>query len=427
MIPKLRYVLIFLSLVALPLNGTAETSDPEINELRAELRALAERLDALEASNLALRKENERLAGSRGDNGLATEPASHATHSAEVSAATSTTASWAERIRLKGDFRMRYEHIDEAGRSSRNRDRVRARLVVNAAVSESVEVGLGLASGSDDPVSSNQTLGNGGSTKELNMNLAYFKWNGWGNTSIYGGKFRNNLYRPGGHGMLWDDDWNPEGLGLSWAEDGHFVNLLGTWLESDSRKQTEFAWSIQGGFEKSLGNGVSLTAGLGFYQFGTAGKNVFYGDPNDFFGNSFDHTLLTYRHDYDELEFFAELDFSLNGRPAQVFLDYVQNQDVSDLDTAYAAGASYGSAKAPGQWQFAYVYQDLEADAAFGLLSDSDFGGGGTAVSGHVLKFNYAIAKNWNAKLSYLANERGVDSVDQRDYDRLQLDLSFKY
>lgn len=419
-------LLICLLLIALPVTASAEAPDAEISALRAELLALAERLDALEASNLALREENEQLARASEGNSQAVAAVSRQADSIEERVS-STSSSWADRIRLKGDFRMRYENIDEAGRSSRNRDRVRARAAIVAAVSEDVEVGLGLASGGDDPVSTNQTLGNGGSTKDLRMDLAYFKWNGWGNASILGGKFKNNLYKPGGHGMLWDGDWNPEGLGLSWAEGGRFVNLLGTWLESDSRNQTEFAWSVQGGFEKALGDGLVLTAGLGYHHFGTAGKGVFYGDPDDFFGNSFDPVQLTYLNDYDELELFAELGFTLNGRPAQVFLDYVQNLDAPVLETAYAAGITYGSTKAPGEWQFGYVYQDLEADAAFGLLSDSDFGGGGTAVSGHVLKFNYAIARNWNANFTYLLNERGVDSADQRDYDRMQLDLAFKY
>ena len=54
-------------------------------------------------------------------------------------------------------------------------------------------------------------------------------------------------------------------------------------------------------------------------------------------------------------------------------------------------------------------------------------GGGGTDVNGHVLRFGYAIAKNWNANLTYFINEAGENAGNMHDYDRFQLDLGFKY
>ena len=60
--------------------------------------------------------------------------------------------SWAERMRWKGDFRYRYENIDEEGKDGRNRNRIRARAALEADVTPTVKVGLGLATGGDDPV-----------------------------------------------------------------------------------------------------------------------------------------------------------------------------------------------------------------------------------------------------------------------------------
>ncbi|HMB58293.1 MAG TPA: putative porin, partial [Xanthomonadales bacterium] len=414
--PKILIPAFFLAIT--PAMASAQPEGTELKALRAELIALAQRLDRLEASNRELREENTRLFDA---SETATETAVKADRKAEDLArqvADSRADSWADRIRLKGDFRMRYENIDEQNKSDRNRSRVRARAAILGAVSDDLEVGLGLASGGDDPVSTNQTLGGGGSTKDLRLDLAYFKWSGMENTSIVGGKFKNFLHKPGGNGMLWDGDWNPEGVGVAWASNGRFMNLMGTWEESDSNKTTEFSWSIQGGFSTEISEGLTLTAGLGYYQFGTQGKGVFYGDDDDFFGNSFDPMALTYLYDYNELELFAELDFSLGGRPANIFLDYVQNQDAPSLDTGYALGLSYGAAKSAGDWQFSYTWQDLEEDAAFGLVSDSDFGGGGTGVRGHILKGGYTLAKNWKANVTYLINERAVGSGSKRDYDR---------
>ncbi len=326
-----------------------------------------------------------------------------------------------------GDFRQRYEKIDEEGSADRNRSRIRARAAIIANVSENAEVGLGFASGSDDPVSSNQTLGDGGSSKDINLDLAYVKWAGTNNTIFYGGKFRNVLFKPGKHGLLWDDDWNPEGVGLSWDNGDHFVNAMGTWLESDSRKETEFSYAVQAGFRKTLGNNVKLTAGIGYSQLGTKGKGSFFSDDDDFFGNSFDPLTNTYLYDYEELELFADLYFNIGDKPANVFFDYVQNQDARDFDTAYAVGFKYGNAKPEANWEFAYVYQDIEADAAFGLLTDSDFSGGGTGGRGHILKGGFAVAKNIKASVTYLVSKGNGDLGSERDYDHLQLDPELKY
>jgi hypothetical protein len=43
--------------------------------------------------------------------------------------------SWAERMRWKGDFRYRYEHIDPEGDDTRNRSRIRARTHLEADLS----------------------------------------------------------------------------------------------------------------------------------------------------------------------------------------------------------------------------------------------------------------------------------------------------
>ena len=394
----------------------ALATESEISDLKAQLMALSNRLDALEASNLELKEENSRLHTST----VKTDPVTQ-----EVEKA--SPASWTDRITLKGDFRQRYESIDEQDKADRNRNRVRARAAIVAQVTEQAEVGLGIASGSDDPVSTNQTLGGGGSTKGLNLDLAYVKWAGANNMTYYGGKFKNILFKPGKHALLWDGDWNPEGLGLTWSNGDHFINAMGTWLESDSKNETEFSYALQGGFKKTLDNGMKLTAGIGYHHLGTKGKGSFFGDADDFFGNSFDPMTNTYIYDYDELELFADLGFKIGDESASVFFDYVQNQDADRFDTGYAAGFKYSSASSKGDWEWAYIYQDIEADAAFGLLADSDFAGGGTDGRGHVFKAGYGVAKNVKASMTYVMSERNGDLGTEKDYDRFQVDLALKY
>lgn len=406
----------------------ASAADTEIQLLREQLLSLSARLDELEKANRELREANTGLQASGQQTAAAIVQVSEKTDAiASLVSEGSGNASWADKVRLKGDFRMRYENIDEQDRSERNRNRVRARAAIVARVSNDLEVGIGLASGSDDPVSTNQTLGGGGSSKGMNLDLAYFKWTGLENTSIVGGKFKNILYKPGKNSLLWDGDWNPEGMGIAWASGDYFANAIGTWLESDSNKETEFSYGLQIGFRKDISYTVELAAGVGYYRLGTKGKGSFFGGDDVFFGNSFNPTTNTYLYDYEELELFADLGFELAGRPASLFFDYVQNQDAGALDTGYAVGFTYGSAKAEGTAEFAVIYKDLEADSTFGLLTDSDFAGGGTDGSGYILKGGYAIAKNWNANLTYTISETDEDAGNVHDYDRLQLDLAMKF
>jgi len=407
---------------------TQAASDEEMADMRAMLQALSERLDRLEAENRELSAANAELAQSNQQTAAAVAAVSEETEAvaAEVKEQAEET-SWTDKLRWKGDFRYRYESFDIEDTPNRNRNRVRARVALIADITPTIEVGLGLASGGDDPVSSNQTLGGGGSTKDLRLDLAYFDWSGLEDTHVYGGKFSNYIHRAGKNALLWDGDWRPEGTGIKWNNGMFFANGLGTWIESDTNKGQSFAYLTQLGIKIPIGDNFNLTTGLGYHVFDTQGTGSYFGDDDDFFGNSYDPVTKTYLYDYEDVEIFADLSFKLFDLPALVFANYVQNQAVDENDTAYAFGLKLGAARNKGEWQFGYVYQKLEADSVLGLLTDSDFGGGGTDSKGSIIKGSYAIAKNFNANLTYFINDVGLKSGEPFDFKRLQLDLSFKY
>jgi hypothetical protein len=60
-------------------------------------------------------------------------------------------------------------------------------------------------------------------------------------------------------------------------------------------------------------------------------------------------------------------------------------------------------------------------------LTDSDFGGGGTDAKGHVFSGTYAFHNNWNFKATYFINEVNLTSGNPVDYERLMLDLNFRF
>ena len=378
----------------------AQVDSDEIAQLREQIRLLSERLDQLERSSQGAIAQEQTAPRSSAvaESATAVEDAEldqriNAAVDAKVEERMAA-ASWAERMSWSGDFRYRYEDIKLSDRPNRNRNRIRARASLIADINENTKVGLGMATGSEDPVSTNQTLGGGGSSKPLNLDLAYLEWRGLANTTIVGGKFKQPQYSAGGYSLIWDSDWRPEGTGITWDNGKLFAIGLGSWVESDSNSgKQEFAYGLQGGFRLPIGDNMQFVAGAGYYEFDSAGKGSFFGD-GDFFGNSFDPETNTYLFDYHEVEAFAELHFSLMDKPAMVFVDYVQNLEVDDNDVGYAAGMTLGETKQRGDWEFGAYYKKLEADAVLGLLTDSNFGGGGTASKCFEFELAYALQKH---------------------------------
>lgn len=430
-----RAMLLGLGFLCFSQAAPAQVSEEEIRALRAQIEMLTQRLDELERQNLPTSPSSPQAEVAAG-----AAPAATLAESADekIDRAVATEVdeqmaalSWAEHMRWNGDFRYRYENIQAQGEEDRDRSRIRARAHLEADVSPTVQVGFGLATGGDDPVSSNVTLGGGGSKKEINLDLAYFDWSGLADTHVVGGKFENYLVRPDKNGLLWDADWRPEGAGIAWNNGRFFAHGLGTWLEGDSRNGSEFAWVAQAGMNFAVGDAAKLLLGAGYNQFDLAGATPVYGDPDDFYGNSYVLDPVTgeyvYAYDYRQIQAFAEYTFRLGGRPVVLFTDYVINTEADANDTGYLFGARYGSAKARGSWDLGWFYEKLEADATVGLLTDSDFGGGGSDSKGHVFSGTYAFHDNWNFKLTYFLNEIELASGSPRDFDKLMLDLNFKY
>ena len=403
----------------------ATVSDADFAQLKADFASMAQRLNLLEAENANLRELSE---------SAVSELEIAQTDLAVVKKANSAS-SWAQRIKVNGDFRYRYEEIDAQGKNRRDRNRIRARAALIATTSDNTEVGLGIATGDDDPVSTNQTLGGGGSTKDLRLDLAYARWQATDNIYLTAGKFKNPFYRPQKTAFMWDGDYNPEGFAAGWSSDNLFATFSGTWLESDSKNGNQlFSWGLQGGTKFALG-AATLTAGLGYYDIPTKGKNSFFGDNDEFSGNSFkcsnpsDTSSCAYTFNYEQVEAFADLNFSLLDRPLSVFAQYVKNQNADAYDVGWVAGANYGKASDKGTWQLGYHYQDLEKDAILGLTTDSDFAGGGTAGKGHRLTGAYGLNERWKVGFTwFLDNEAGKGSLESPvSYDRIQIDTAFKY
>lgn len=410
----MKRIIGIISCAILSANSTYTLANEQesIADLRAQIAELSRRLEALES---ARQVQIEDLSALKSDQDL---------------------TSWAGKTKVSGDFRYRYEDIDDQRRAkTRDRNRIRARVAVAASVTDKIEVGLGVASGSTDPISTNQTLGGAATTKGLNLDLAYFKWRLTPQLSFSGGKTKNPIYAPEKSQLMWDGDLRPEGIFLAFDNGTWFAHAHYSFLESDNGSNgtadTGEIYSFQTGYRADFGSS-KLILGASYTDIPISGKPSFLdGDcelgSSDCFGNTMNNDG-TFAFDFREIEGFAEWRSQAGTLPLTLFGQYVQNLDAKDEDTGYSAGIKVGKAKSPGSWEVSYLYRALEADATLGMFSDSDFAGGGTDNEGHVFKASVALAKNTKLSATYFLTEYGEHRRGRTfDYDRLQVDLSFKY
>lgn len=331
------------------------------------------------------------------------------------------------RISLSGDLRYRHEMIDDANAATdRNRHRIRARVKLSADLGNDLSAGIALGTGGDNPISGNQTLGDGFSTKDIGIDRAFFSWDINETLNLTGGKMANPWFRPGGSHLIFDGDLNPEGLALEYDSGDVFAMISGQWVgERGSSEDDAILYAAQGGYRTTLGDDVALTVGGGYLNYSHVRGYL----PPHFEsgrGNSVDggENLI---HDYDILELFAEAQFSLGEQPMRVFVDLVENLEANSMERGYSLGFRWRRAQAPGSWDASWAYQELEADAVLASFTDSDFAGGGTDSKGHVFRSSYVLRDNVRLNGSYFMNQRGEAAGNERDYDRLQLDISFLF
>jgi hypothetical protein len=300
-------------------------------------------------------------------------------------------------------------------------------------------IGLATGGGSNDPRSTNQTLGEGWTRKQIALDLAYVDWRPIDGFGMSFGKMPQPWFKASGY--FFDNDINPEGIAARYAAGPVFAHAFGYYLSERSSASDATLLGGQLGLAGQLG-GVKLTGALGYFDVGavqgavtTTNTTPCTANPAFFGGPQGNTTVLngagcpTLLYDFNVIEAQAQAEFTLANQPLQVFAQYFQNQEADELDTGWLAGFNWGKASGPRTWEFGYAYGVVEKDAQFGQFVDSDFGGGVTDVDGGVIKLGYAPAKNWVLNGAYFMNNRFIDApgATERSYDRYQVDLNWKF
>jgi hypothetical protein len=324
---------------------------------------------------------------------------------------------WAEKVKIKGDIRTRYQFEDKTGSEERSRGRIRYRLGIIAKPASNWEVGAGLASGGSDPRSTNQTMQDAFSSKGINLDYAYAQYthSDTGLTAV-AGKFKRKVYLWAPTDVMWDGDINPEGVAVS------FAPMKGPlWLnagilvleehESATRRDSHMGYG-QFGLKFKSGDMFGKLSGT-IYTFGqmkAAGSDAYTGAG----GTNTDNNLGSFN-------LAGEVGTKVGGGKFSVVGEYINNYETNTKEgTAYIVGFKHKI----GKWKMKYLYADVEHNAVPDFLPDSDRFGGDTGIKGHEVEFEYAINKKVSVGLDYYATE---DPVSKEDQDIVQLDLKVEF
>jgi hypothetical protein len=366
-------------------------------------------------------------------------------------------AGWAAGTKLTGDMRVRNDYINVDDRlknsgSDQDRQRIRARIGAITQVNPQVEMGIQIASGSSaDRRSTNQTMIDYFDRKPIWLDLGYVDYHPVQvpGLKLFGGKMKQPWIAIAD--VAWDGDINPEGFAAQ------YVRKFGTNTLTSSASYMILKDNVDSdGVEWE--HDLSLLEGQIAYAFDIGDMRLTLGGTVNEFGNEtqlFGGPAVALRGNgnttdtFQLWEAFSQLDVIGLPVPLSLYGQYIENAEARDLTVRDAAGNItagpfedggedtawlFGVRTNIGGIAFDYNYRDVERNAVVGTLTDSDFAAGFTGSSGHKLKAQYDILKNFNVTLTWFETESDVASHtsnllshDKSDVRTIMLDLNAKY
>jgi len=324
---------------------------------------------------------------------------------------------WIRNIKLKGDFRLRYQYKhDKAGNnvaSDTSVGRVRVRLGLEGKVNDKLMAGIGIATNSGgDPRSTNITFGdkNGGYSSKMDVRLdyAYAKYLPFSWLTVEGGKMPlgDVLWEP--TDLVWDTDITPEGgvFGIEKAVGSRATMFLKTGplfgtADTSSNSDPVMLYLVQPGASYKFNDRVSIKGTFTLYDWTNVAGTAFPTDSWYKSSNTKNGSAWAYNYRVVSPAFEATIKepfkaVGLNVESLKLFAEYVNNTVVSDKNTGYAVGFQLGHAKVEkwGDWQFKYIYAMLEKDAVLDTTPDSDRYSGKTGMRSHEGALTFGLAKN---------------------------------
>jgi len=347
----------------------------------------------------------------------------------------------------KGDIRYRYESkmtdddISATDDHSRDRHRIRVRFGVSPWINEELSAGLRLATGStDDPISRNQTLGDGFTAKNILLDEAYINYHPMflnGDVNLLLGKRENKKTLFVEDDLVWDGDLTLEGISLQYGKDidgkqkDGFGAIAG-WYFIDEMSKTEndpYLLAFQGTY-KGAASDLKYDIGVGYYDY------VHFDLDNSTAQLGFEPTFDYRGKDFNIVELFGSIGGKVSGTPWKLYGQYAfntakQNADNYAIDNserdAYLVGLKLGKAKNPGQLEGSAEYVRIEQDAVT-IFTDSDRNGGrSTNLEGFKLSTKYHLVQNMTIGATYMNFQDIIGAKKDQTQHLLQADVVVKF
>ncbi|WP_459923087.1 putative porin [Desulfatiferula olefinivorans] len=389
---------------------------------------------------------------------------------------------WSRRIRLSGDVRFRYEGVfyNEENNliinpqdptalintlETQNRFRMRARIGLTAEINKQADLTVRLATGSSgNPVSTNETLGDYLNKDSILFDLAYLKLQPMPTRPeliIRMGRFPSPYV---GTDLIFDSDLGFEGLAVTYDKrrTGSVSPILtvGAYpLQEEEWYSDKWLFGGQMGFEYRPSRDLAFVLTSAYYHYenikGTVNSPA-YPELYDWTSPLFQqkgNTLINISADSSEFTPGLASDFRLADLTAyvdcawyypvhvmftaQAVLNLGFDKDEirartgvenpPDDTTGYKAELMVGHTKVRdfGQWQWAFAYRHVGADAVLDAFTDSDFHMGGTNARGWNLKGEFGLLKNvWLTAQWITSNEI---NGPQLSIDQCQVDVNASF
>lgn len=383
---------------------------------------------------------------------------------------------WVTSLKFNGDFRGRFEgfYANNPGFVDRTRMRYRIRFGATAVIKDDFEVGLRLTSSEangafgGDPISGNTTFSDNGAKKFVFMDLAYAKWTPIHTPEWTGGLTIGKMENPFVFSeMVFDTDYTPEGVAAQFSyaiNDKHTLKLnLGGFALDEVGGSSQDPYMVGGQLRADSVWSPKLSTSLGAGLLAITGNeelingavpNVNRGNTRSATANAFGAGPLA--KDFNPLVADASATYSLESFPyytgafpIKVGGEYMNNLAVDEKGQAFNVGVTFGKAGKKGTWEVGYKWKQLERDAWYEELVDSDTGayyqaqfgtqdgftapgagyGAGTNVRGHVVKASYSpydsLTLTATCFLTELIDENPAGSNSKMT--RLQVDANWKF
>ncbi|MFZ2642626.1 MAG: putative porin [Verrucomicrobiia bacterium] len=340
---------------------------------------------------------------------------------------------WAGDMRLRGEY---FSFGDGVTNGAANNDRLRFRYRLRfgfiAKLQDWATVGVRLATGGTDAVSSNQTMGSYGSRKTIGLDQAYIAvtppFADW--MTLTGGKFDSKvMWQPAfGSPMVYDNDLNLEGaherVAYSFGEQKQYTvfGSFGQFVMNENAAANDvYLLEFQLGAEAKTGPVKTTVAAGTYYTQNLGGVNRGTAEGLGGMGNNGNSVSAAGNYVDDFRVFYGrgETAWTVSekaflGTPNLITFsgEYLQNVNDGWKSKGYGTRGwtgqiTYGASKKQGQWQVGYQYKRLEANATWDMFTDSDWGSsGGTDRKGHVFMATYNIRDWWTLGMKTFLTEK---------------------